>query len=49
MMTKKCWLEMLFPVVGADGSTIEKPFEILKENFLVKARGPDYRENARHK
>lgn len=29
-MTEACWLEMLFPVIGAGGSTIEKPSEILK-------------------
>ena len=31
---------MLFPVIGADGSTIENPSEILKWKFIFKARGP---------
>lgn len=28
-MKEACWLEMLFPVIWADGRTIEKPSEIL--------------------
>lgn len=44
---EECWLEMLFPVIGVDGKAIEKSSEILKENSLVKAKGPDIVKNAR--